>query len=684
MDRARSETWSRFLGGLLVFGIALFAFPPVLNAGIDGHEEAPSRCPLPEGIERPITHFLQALESEDYHAARISLGIVRERARAQGVGNLFPLSAAVRSWINRKGTPARTSEMLEILDGVVELAPDDPWIHWQRGRLVLMGLGLQGTGEAVWSFGESIRAFRRNPAASLEMVGRLAFPLLLALSTCLVLVSLGILIRRFTLLAHDVGDLFPRAPTSAFSLLEMARSRGLRFLVGSGVNRVLSGSLLVVILVFPVAAGAGLIPTACLWTLMLTPYLRPAERVGAGLSLIAVALIPWVAAWSLLPGRALLGDGAALWATLQGIPVAGAEDRVRRRSTDLPDDPWAALARTRMENRRAPLTLEILRGNRARLAAARRDPHGLVATEIGHTDVRLALAACKDGEPDREMAALARSSYQEALRQAPGRPEILEAIALASALAGDAAGTREALRAWTEASPEAELERVGAWKPLMNPQDACREALRLDRELRLPPLPAWHLYLLDQDPWAPVNALPFQAILVGRLPVPWLSVLGVAGLLMLLLVTGLRERLHTASSCPRCGTVSCASCNQAATGFDYCPTCLFDQVRPAFLDPGDRMAREWHGSSGLGRRAALVLGLLFPGLGQVLDGRPIRGTLLLLMLSGALVAVAVPVSPVVNPLFFAGVGRGLPVLPPLVLLTTYLLSALDLWRHRRS
>ncbi|HOU52792.1 MAG TPA: hypothetical protein PLQ97_02565 [Myxococcota bacterium] len=668
---------------LLVFGAVILACPAVLGAEPVPAGTSEVRCALPQALERPVTNLLQALDGGDFAAARVSLGIVRDRSRSLGIQNLFPLSAAVRLWLSGKGTTAPSSDVLEVLDGVIDLAPDDPWLRLHRSRVVL-GQGFGGISEAFLSLEQALQAFRRNPAASLQTMGHVAFLSLLSLVGCLLLVSLGILLRHFTRLAHDAGDLFPRAPTSAFSLLEMARSRGLRFLVGSGANRVLSGSLLAVVLFLPIVAGLGLIPTACLWTVLLVPYLRPAERVGAAFSLVSVAGIPWIAAWALLPGRVLDGDGAALWTALQGTPRPGAEEQVLRRGLERPEDPWAALVRSRIDARRSPLSVAVLQGNRTRLAAATPDPQGVVATEMGHTELRLSLADCGSGRPDREAAARALSAYREALARAPGRPEILEAMALASALQEDVAGTRDALKNWTAASPEEELERVAAWKPLLNPADACREALRLDRELRLPPFSAWNLYLLEQAPWLPADTLPFQSALTGRIPVSWLPVLGVAGLLILVVLSGLGNRLHFASRCPRCGQVSCPSCNRAATGFDYCPTCLFEQVRPAFLDPGERMARGEQSFKGFQRRARLILGLLVPGLGQVLDGRPIRGTVFLLLLAGALVSVTVPASPIVDPLFFSGVGPGLPVLPPVVLATVFLVSAIDLWRFGRS
>jgi len=668
---------------LLVFSAVLLATPAVLRGETRQVDVPASSCALPESLERPIANFLGALDSEDYEAARVSLGILRDRTRSQGIRNLFPLSAALRFSLSSNRPPTRSRELLELLDGVIEIVPDDPWLLWQRGRLSLLQ-GFSGISDAFPALRESLQVLlHRNPRAAFAIAGQASFYLLLSLIGCILLVSLGILLRHFPLLSHDVGDLFPRAPTSAFSLLERARSRGLRFLVGHGANRVLTGALLAVLLALPIVAGAGLLPSACLWTLLLTPYLRPAERVGAVFSLISLALLPWLAAWSLLPGRALNGDGSALWTALQGTVAPGVEQRIQQRSLRQPQDPWAALARARLEARRFPLSRSILEENLARLSQSTPDSHGLVSTEIAHTELRLALIGCVDGAPDRERTSRAKEAYEQALRQVPGRPEVLEGLLLASALSGDTARTQALVQQWMAASPEEELDRIATWKPLLNPADACRESARVDRELRLPPLPTWTLYLLDLDPWSPASGLPFRELLLGRLPSSLLPVLGIAALLALLLGTALRGRLLTSSRCPRCGTVSCPSCNRAASGFDYCPTCLSEQVRPAFLEPGERISQGAPWMSGLRRSIRLGLGFLVPGLGQVLEGRPIRGTLFLLLLCGALLNVAVPTSPVVDPLFYAGVGRGLPLLPPIVLSVVFLLSALDMWRHGR-
>ena len=174
---------------------------------------------------------------------------------------------------------------------------------------------------------------------------------------------------------------------------------------------------------------------------------------------------------------------------------------------------------------------------------------------------------------------------------------------------------------------------------------------------------------------------------MGRTPVSWLPILGVTGLSALLLLAMFGSHLPFASSCSRCGTVSCRSCNREASGFDYCPTCLFEQVKPAFLDPLDVVAmqrrREEH--SDWARTVLPIVSLVLPGVGQLLSGRPLRGAFLLLVLFLAIGAVAFPIPPVVDVDAYAGaIGGGLPLGPPMALAVVYLFSALDTWVNRTT
>jgi hypothetical protein len=214
---------------------------------------------------------------------------------------------------------------------------------------------------------------------------------------------------------------------------------------------------------------------------------------------------------------------------------------------------------------------------------------------------------------------------------------------------------------------------------------ACLTPAAVARELRLPPLPAWSLYLHDVDVSRVEPALPWRELLIGSLH-PYLpSLVAFAALVLCMIVLSARGRLRLAASCPRCGSVSCPSCNARSSGFDYCPTCLLEQVRPGFLDPLDILAMQERRDARLrrGRTLAPVLALLVPGSGQVLAGRPVRGAIMLLLLAFAVLSVVMPVVPFTDPVGYTGPpGKGLPILPPILLAVVYCFSAIDLWVNR--
>jgi len=641
---------------------------------------------LPAPIAREAGTLLSALKRRDLAAVEVSLHHLTDLRTEAGIPNLTPVSAAFRDSFREASRDMPPGVAVRIATAAVSLAPDDPDLRWTLAGANL-GLGFEGLGSASGVAIEALKAYPRHPRIVSILVANAAAYLMGALVLVLLVVVLAFLVRHGRLVAHDLGDLFPAAPATPFSAVEMAQSRRFQAIVGSGLTRILALSLVGLLLLLPVVLGFGLVPSAALWLLLALPYVRRAEAVAAAAAFMVVIILPALGSLVLLPDRVAATDGARMWSALEESAGEDLVPTLARRAIEHPDEPWAPIVQARLEVRRAPLSMGTLDAAASRLEPFATEPSGVAATDLANLQLRRALASCREGKPGPRESTDARLAFERALRVVPGTPAVLRGLALSAGLLGDRAAADKALESLVAVTADTDLESLARLRALTIASNACANPLNTAAELRTPDAPGWDIWLAGVKPFDPPPGLPLNAVLMGRTPVSWLPILGVTGLSALLLLAMFGSHLPFASSCSRCGTVSCRSCNREASGFDYCPTCLFEQVKPAFLDPLDVVAlqrrREEH--SDWARTALPIVSLVLPGVGQLLSGRPLRGAFLLLVLFLAIGAVAFPIPPVVDVDAYAGaIGGGLPLGPPMALAVVYLFSALDTWVNRTT
>ncbi len=655
----------------------------------DAVPEAPlasSAYPLPPDIQHEAGTLLSAMRRHDMGAIELSLQRLTGMRLEAGISNLTAISAALSAGFADASQSATPAVAVRVATLATRIAPDVPEAWWLLSRTHLRE-GFSGLGAASGAAVEALSAYPRHPRILLLQAAGIASYLLGALILVLLVVSLAFLVRHGRLLAHDVGDLFPSAPATPFSAVEMAQSRRFQAIVGSGLTRVLALSLVGLLLLLPLVLGFGLVPSMAIWLLLVMPYLRRAETVTAALACIGIALLPFLAALVLLPGRAATTDGARMWAALEESPRQELVPVLARRTLEHPDEPWAPILQARMDVRGAPFSAGALEAAASRLERVAAEPSGVAATDLANVRLRLALESCREGRMEAARVSQARDAFERALRLAPGDPAVLRGLALTSGFANDREAQDKALQALMGVTQDADLDTIARVRSVSSPSAACAAPRAVAGELRLVSPPDLPLYLADVQPFEIPSSLPLNGWLMGRTAVSWLPILGIGGLFVLLLLAVLGQKLHFSSACPRCGTVSCPSCNRHASGFDYCPTCLFEQVKPAFIDPLDVVAMQRRRDEHLSwtRQVRPILTLVLPGVGQLLSGRPLRGALLLLLLFLAIGSVLFPVPPLVDVDAYACVaGKGLPLAPPVTLAVVYLISALDTWVNRAS
>ncbi|MBM4396923.1 MAG: hypothetical protein FJ087_14695 [Deltaproteobacteria bacterium] len=655
-------------------------YPPQTEAAV-----APvTEYPLPEDVLREAASLFGAMRRNDAASASTALGRLAElRATAQ-VPDLTPVAAAFLAEFPR-ATEGDTPVVRRALAAdAIPLAPDYPPMHFLLARSE-MATGVAGVGRAATAAIAGVEAMARYPRGVVADVANAAFYLVLALLVIAVAVGLMLLLRHLAQLSHDIGDAFPAAPAVAFSLSDVAQSRKARFIIGSGLGRVLGRVVVGLVLLLPIALGAGLLAGTVFWVVVASVYARRAEVAGSILVLLAIAAIPILGAASRAPAAVAPAAGPSFWTCIR--EHCGERDAVRatRRIQEMPDDTWARLALAAREVHTASLRPSALASAAHHLESARPDGRGIVETWLGNVHVLRSLAACEAGDKaDGAALASAAKAYEGATTR--GNPAAWYGLALAQGLANNRDGMEGTLKDLVARTTEDDLSFVVRIRTLTaSSSEVCANVGAIARELRNPGVPDWTVYLDGVVAASFVPVIPFPWLLTGRLPAAGVSFVAVAGLIAVIALVSVRRRFRLAAACPRCGTVSCTRCNRHASGFDYCPTCLLEQVRPAFLDPLDLVAVQNRQSARARRGRLLVplLGILVPGSGQVLAGRPVRGIVMLVVLATAVSRAGIPVPPAIDAGAYGGqAGQGLPLFPPIALCLVYCWSAMDVWLSR--
>jgi len=680
--RVRLDICGVLLGTWLFFGAA-FATATTRSDRESPRWRLPSEELPPEFLDqaRRLFNAVRIHEVPTIEAQIDTLVQMREAALIQ---NLTLVAGAFLARFRVEKAALDPSDAIRIASKAVAIAPDFPPLYFQVAQTVLQA-DPSAIGLAMRAVLDGIAAYRRHASGLVVLLGNAAFHLCVTVGFGVALLSLFLLLRHLRLLAHDIGDLFPAAPSAAFSASELADSRRARFITESGLNRVLSVVVTGLVLVFPLMLGFGLVPTGLFWLLATGAYLKRADVVIAAFALLLSGALWPLAIASNLPAVLESSDGPRIVRCTREVCHPDDAERLQDLLASDPSDPDIAIAAASDLVHRGPSNPSSLERASRILAAARADERtGVLAADV---TLLLALASCADGEPDRARVLEARDGFRRVLATSPESVEALRGLAIAEALAANRPAMEAALTRLVAVLPERELAAVARIRVLTARDSPCAEVSDLRMQLR-PPLRPEPAVILRGIRLASVPAaLPARTALAGRMPVSVLPLFAVAGLLAFFIVARAARRGHLSYACPRCGGVTCRSCNLRASGFDYCPTCLLEQVRPGFVDPRDTLAhqqaRERERSAA--RLFATALALVVPGSAQVLSGRTVRGVFLLLAFAFAASFVWQPAPIHLEVTAPSGPPpRALPALPPILLVVIYFFSAFDVWRHRRQ
>jgi hypothetical protein len=662
---------------------------------------APARLDVPKppaAIQQQAGILLGSLVNGRLSTVDIALSRLVEMRKEAQIVNLTPVAAAFIGYFEQGTRDATVGERQALAEAAIELAPDYPYLYFNLAR-VRLSQGLEGIGPAIGSLIDGLKKVPVFPRTESILVANVSFYLIGVLLVLYIITGFAMLFRYLPLIRHDIGDMFPSAATAAFSASEVRKTKSVLFILGNKASAVFLNVLILIIALAPLVLGFGLLLTAALWLALAFPYCRKAEKALAIAVTLIVCILPVVGAVTGIPEHIQDSSGTLRWSCMREYcpesSQSALETLIHASDQEEPGDEATravtivAVATGRLQyagkDEAAIANVRILLSGQPDLMNS---SAGL--TLLGNALVMEAVASCPDGHPDRARIKEASKVFTKAVELRTGNEAALRGLAVAMGLTGRRDDMELALQKVLEITKESDLDFMARVRTSTAATDSCDRFTEIAGELR-PPEPSSNrtIYYSGEkltDLIQDVSAvIPYSSVLLSKMSMTALPyALGVtlfAGIVLAFLLPFSRR----AYRCPRCRHVSCPSCNRRASDFDYCPVCMFDQVKPAFLDPRDVMVLRTDQVQGLVSRIGVpLLSFIIPGSGQLLDGKPFRGTLMLLLLGIGLEVVLYPVPPVVDSFaYIQPSAGGLPIAPPILLATAYLWSVLDVIISRR-
>ncbi len=645
--------------------------------------------PPPE-IQKQARVAISYIQGARFDAAEHAIRELAVLSRSVGIRNLTPVAASIITLVNAGAIDDSASMHRPLVESVIDLAPDYPgaWFLLARTRL---GEGLDGFGPAFAAAFKGLSKLAHYPRVTAVYVANLLFYVQDVLVIIYIIGAFALLFRYASLFRHDFGDLFPRSASTHFTALDIRESRG----GFRALFRVTSASVLTIIvfvlLVAPVVLGFGLLVTAALWMFIAFPYAGRSERAVSILATVVISTLPLAGSVVALPETFEKSPGSMRWScineycptewltTIQGSlassgSVAG--------NPVAPDTYIAAAAGGLQWAGESPDAIRGVRQTMEGGAAAMASADGRVWH--GNLLVLEALATCPEKRPDVSLLQDAVKSYETAGTLATPSEAVFRGLAVAHGLMRNTAPMEENLQKAVVASGGGDLDFMVHIKMATTASDACMRYREIASELRPPAGRDDFAVFLGGASIREAIAkspprVPFKGLLIGAIPFGMFPlVLGgiiVFGVILAFLLPASRRAIR----CQTCGGVSCPSCNRMASGFNHCPTCLFDKVKPSFLDPEDVQIMLTRPGTGVARRViSVIMSIAVPGSGQVMSGKPVRGMAMLMLLGLGLEMVIFPEFPVVDSFaYIAPSSGGLPVLPPVLLILAWGWSVAD-------
>ncbi len=492
----------------------------------------------------------------------------------------------------------------------VEMAPDQPGVHWFLARTLIT----DSPGQILEISTSAARATWLTLAGIPEgriFIANLLASLFLGLLLSSVIVIAILFLRSLRLFLHDFHHLFPR-----------------------GASRLHSGVLAVALFGALALLHVGVMLLALIASAIAWLYAGLRERVLLAVALVLMAVVPFMA--SLISGMATFwgSPAEAVWLVDRTDDAHVAAPLIERR-IDAGEATWIEMF---------ALARYYKREGRLEQAALLYEAAGEVAPREASVHNNLGVVLYAQGDVEG-----AASAFRRATELQPGFAGAWYNLSKAHFRLGERLPGREARRRAVDMEPELLRE-------LPDQEDRLNLALS-DARLTNSEI----LRLATVEGWREEMAIEVTSRVGGLVPPSVAPLLPLAALPLFLSAGVFLARRRPSSACSKCGRSVCERCDPGLAGGRLCAECVnIFQTRKsvsasdrAFQESKVRRYQRWREVVGG------LLGLLLPGAGQTMLHRPIQGAVLLAVLSCGLVCVLLWFGPF--PSVYATVASGINV-----------------------
>mgnify|MGYP000849220644 FL=1 len=634
---------------------------------------------IPSDLKIEVAALFTAVRRGDTEATTLMLERLISAKKDHNIHNLTTVAAGVIPRAQKVFTGA--IECNRIMGLIVQLAPDLPQAHFALAKARLL-YGFSGVGQALLSVFDGLSVWASNPKAWVIGGANASYYVFGALVVSIIISSLLSLLKVRREILHDIGDLFPGGEKGAKTALDIKKSKGFfarfRQFILSGLHIAVA----LLLLVLPFMAGLGILGSVLLWNLIILRYSRNAETFSVFFRFFLTAALPVLVSIVVLPQQFDKAVGPAMHSCLLDYCQPNEVAIIEKAAQANPQESSYRIALALHEFQQNPKSVKAIDAALAHLAMIQGDWTGNSQTLQGNLLLARAFYACEGEVPNRDDLEKASAAYAEGLKRWPSSPAAGRGAALTAGFLGDRAQRDRLLDSLLANTETGELEYVARIKSLTSDLSPCSSRADILAELENPDFRSPWFFFSGLNLFDFPKVLPYGGLLEGQIPPFVLSLASLALMLLAGVFLSFRKHLSPATRCPKCHDVSCRMCNINASGYDYCPSCLLEQVRPAFIDSKDLAAHRerkkiFDGQFGFLRS---VFAIAVPGSGQILVGRPIRGGLMLFLLGLVISMLWSPGVPITDITTWAGLDSGaLPWLPPVLLIVVYFWSAIDVW-----
>jgi len=662
--------------------VLLFVCPAAVRADVPTPDDAaPAKHAtdnaLRRSLDQPVfNEFLTQWKRclHDYQARKfpdllVDLGSLKGLKANTGVKNFTPIARALmRMALEMVGDPENADMGPKLAAHARILAPDIPSTYLVTAQLSSGVNGEFSIGDALKAFSGSVFASWRHLPSILENASKIAFIWFLLTILVVALFSFSMLARYSRLLAHDIGHLFPAGATGAQMLI-----------------------LTLLLLFIPFLLDMGVVLLFMVWWVFLWLYMNRSERAACIILLVIIS--SWPFAGMLLSAGVTPPDSTEITLARCNHEVCAPDDigrladlRAAGEGT-LDADYTLALASYRAGAYNTlkldDALVHLSRPVQSRNAAMRSRALALQANAYFSKGVTRCIA-------DQGNLAAGAHEFQEAdnlYQQSIETRESVEALYNRGRLLfyrnmggdGDQLITKARNLKTRRILEKEEVSQFSGQQEFL-----CGERFNHNRELLIPLLPVEDFFTTTIRRQSAAELLSFHHQLLGPLPLNRIPLIAGALAVVLILLGLVFRRVRFSCRCVKCGAVSDPKDRPELSQSGICETCLFYRIRGSFVDPKEIWRRE----KGIEIRQRLLkriqrgVSFILPGLGQMLQGRPVRGVVFFGAFFPPVLAALVS-DPLIGNL--PGIEReaGMPtvqiVIYSLVALVVYLLALLDIY-----